>query len=211
MHKHRINEMVCATHTTSYETDIETVSSPSSTSTPTHPNFQATFTSDPTTETLTPPSTLITPSVTPSTPPTALRRPPHTPLFCTTSTVRWVPVEAIVKHVEQITYSAGHTSFSYQILLPRGLTRNFQETRLETSAPPSPPPHTTVPTPSLPAQVPDVAPSTMLPSLPPPISRPQLPVPPTPAPCLSRPTFMPQTMLLTRPLPPSCLPVSSPK
>ena len=150
--------MFRSTHTNSYETDTDTASSPSSTSTSTQPNFRAPSTSNPTNETPTLPITPNTKLAPPPNPLTALRHPLPTPLFRHASTVWWGPGEAIVRHIKQTTYSTVRTSFLYTLLLPSGITRNVHETLLETSAPPSPPPHSTAPTPFTPVHVLDVAP-----------------------------------------------------
>ena len=194
--------MVCATCTTSYETDTKIASSPSSTSTPNQPNFISPSTPNPINENLTLPSILNTKSAHPPNPPTSLCHPPSTPLFCPVFTVWWGPVEAIVRHVEQTTYSTGSTSFSYQLLIPSGITITVQETCLETSTPPAPPPHSNAPTPSLPVYVPDVTSSMTLPYISPPLARPQLPAPPTHAPRLPCPIFTPHPTLPPIPLPP---------
>ena len=75
------------------------------------------------------------------------------------------------------------------------------------------PPHTsnTNTTSSPPVHVPDVAPSAVLPYLPPPPARLQITAPPTHALRLPHPTFTPQPTLPSRPLPPFQLPVPSPK
>ena len=116
-----------------------------------------------------------------------------------------------MRHVKQTTYYAGHTSFSYQLLLPSGITITVQETRLETSAYPAPPPHSTAPTPSPPVHVPDVAPLTVLPYTPTNYAWHQIPEPPTHEPRLPHPTYMPQPTIPPLPLPPSQPPVPSPK
>ena len=210
--KHCIYEMVRAIRTMSYETDIETASSPSSISNPNHPNFQATpHTSVTNTEekndtstlnlineTLTPLSTSNTTPAPTMNPPTSLCRPPPTPLFHTASTVWRGRVEAIVKNVEQTTDSAGHTSFLYKLIIPGGFTRTVQEACLETSAPPAPPPHATIPTPYPPVHVPDVAPSmtpTYLLPLPAQMQPPVTPTPLTlpPSPLFTHHPTLPQT------------------
>ena len=121
----------------------------------------------------------------------------------------WGPVEEIVRHDKDNTDYTGHPSFSYQLLLPIGITRTVEETRLETYAPTAPPYHSTAPTPYPPVHVPDVAPPTVLPYLPPHTAWPHLPAPPTHEPRLTHPTFTPQPRLPPRPLPPLRPPVLS--
>ena len=203
MRKHHIYGMVHASCTTSYETDTNTASSPSSTSTPTQPNSIAPSTSNPTNETPTTRNTSNTKKTPSPNPPTVLHHYPPTPLFRPTYTVCWGPVEIKVRHVNQNTYSTGCPSFLYQLLLPSGIKITVEETRLKTYAPTAHPPHSTNPTLSPPVHVPGVAPSTVLPSLLPPLARPQLPVTPTHAPRLPHPTFTPQPTLPPQPLPPS--------
>ena len=207
--KHYIHGMDSASCTTSYDT--ETASSPSSTSTLTQPNFRSLSTLNPTHATLTPPNTLNTNIVPPPNPPTELHHYPPTLLFRPTSTVWWGPVEATVRHVKQTTYSTGHPSFLYHLLLSSGITRTVKETCLKTYTPTAPPSHSTSLTPPPPVHAPDVAPSTVLPSLPSLPARPKLPTPPTHAPRLPHSTFTPQLTLPPQPLIPSQPPVLSPK
>ena len=209
MLKHYIHGMDGASCTTSYDT--ETASSPSSTSTLTQPNFRSLSTLNPTHATLTPPNTLNTNIVPPPNPPTELHHYPPTLLFRPTSTVWWGPVEATVRHVKQTTYSTGHPSFLYHLLLSSGITRTVKESCLKTYAPTAHPSHSTSLTPPPPVHVPDVAPSTVLPSLPSPPERPQLPTPPTHAPRLPHPKFTPQPTLSPQPLTTSRPTVPSPK
>ena len=178
--------------------DIKAASSTSYTSTPTQTNFQSTSISNLTNETSTLPSTSNTTTAPPPKPPTDLRLPPLTPLFCPASTVWWGPVTAIVKNAQQTTDSAGHTSFLYKLLIPGGFTRTVQEACLETSAPPAPPPHATIPTPYPPVHVPDVAPSmtpTYLLPLPAQMQPPVTPTPLTlpPSPLFTHHPTLPQT------------------
>ena len=209
MRKHHIHRMDRVSCTTSYDT--ETASSPSSTSTPSQPNFRAPSTSNTTHATLTPPNTSNTNTLPPPNPPTALHHSPPTPLFCPTSTLWWGLVEAIVIHVKQTTYSTCHPYFLYKLLLSRGITRTVKETCLETYEPTTPPSHSSSSTPPPPVHVPDVAPSTVLISLPPPPARPQLPAPPTHEPRLPHPKFRPQPTLTPQPLTSSRWPVPSPQ
>ena len=201
--------MVLATRTMSYWMDIKAASSTSYTSTPTQTNFQSTSISNLTNETSTLPSTSNTTTAPPPKPPTDLRLPPLKPLFFPASTVWWGPVTAIVKNAQQTTDSAGHTSFSYNLLLPSGLTRIVQETRLKTSAPPAPPTHANIPTLYPPFYVPDVAPLINSPYIQQTPAQQQPQVPPTPAPLLPPQTFTPQTTLPQIPSPTSRLRVPS--
>ena len=203
--------MIRATRTTSYDTNTETQSSPSSTSTPTQPSFRDPYTSNPTNAIPTLTNTSNTNTAPPPKPPTALHHSPPTPLFRPTFTVWWGPVEAIVVHFKQTTDSTGHPSLLYQLLLPSGITRTVEETRLETYAPTAPLSHSTAPTPYPPFHVPDVTPLTVFPSLPPSPAQPQLPSPPTHALPLPHPKFTPQPTLSPRPIPTSRPSVTSQK
>ena len=204
MHKHHIYGMISASRTTYYDTDTKTTYSTPYSSTPTLQNFRDPSTSNPTNTTLTPPNTSNTNTAPPSNPPAAIHHYKPTPLFRPTSTVCWGLVEAIVRHVKQTTDSTGHPSFSYQLLLPSGITRIIEETCLETYAPTAPPSHSTNPTPSPPVHVPYFAPSTVLTSLPPPLARLQLPVLQLP-----HPTFKPHPRLPPQPLNPLRPPIPS--
>ena len=160
----------------------KTASSLSYTYTPTNQNSISPSAYNPTNTFLTPPNTSNTNTAPPPNPPTLLHQSMPTPLFHP-------------RHVEQTMDSTGHPSFLYQLLLPSGTTRTVKVTRLETYAPKARPYLSTAPTPSPTVHVLGVAPSKVLPSLPPPPTQPQLPAPPNHALNMSHPKFTPHPLL----------------